>query len=125
MQRRNFLKTTSLAGLTLTAVATGASNVLAESTHVDSSAPDHKDAGFVLSEATITELQHKMQTKVYTSRSIVEMYLKRIHEIDKNGPKLNAIIELNPDALKIADAMDKERKEGKVRGPMHGIPILI
>jgi len=125
MQRRNFLKTTSLAGLTLTAVAAGTQSLLAESTTDYAASPDHKDAGFALSEITITELQHKMQTNVYTSRSIVEMYLKRIHEIDKNGPKLNAVIELNPDALKIADAMDKERKSGKVRGPMHGIPILI
>jgi len=125
MQRRNFLKTTSLAGLTLTAVVTGTSNLLAE-TKTDSTAPlDPKAGEFLLSEATITELQHKMQTKVYTSRSITEMYLKRIHDIDKNGPKLNAIIELNPDALKIADAMDKERSKGKVRGPMHGIPIII
>src|ERR1700744_1115013 len=125
MQRRNFLKTTSLAGLTLTAVAAGTQNLLAESTTDNGTSADHKDTGFALSEATITELQHKMQTNVYTSRSIVEMYLKRIHEIDKNGPKLNAVIELNPDALKIADAMDKERKSGKGRGPMHGIPILI
>jgi len=70
-------------------------------------------------------LQDKMTRKVFTSRHITELYLKRIAEIDKNGPKLNAIIELNPDALKIADAMDKERKNGKVRGPMHGVPILI
>ena len=93
MQRRNFLKTTSLAGLTLTAVAAGTQNLLAESTTDNGTSADHKDTGFALSEATITELQHKMQTNVYTSRSIVDMYLKRIHEIDKNGPKLNAVIE--------------------------------
>jgi amidase len=122
MQRRNFLKTS---GLTLGAVAAGTSNLLASSTSESNAAPAAKVGEFLLSEATITDLQHKMQTKVYTSRSIVEMYLKRIHEIDKSGPKLNAIIELNPDALKIADAMDKERSKGKVRGPMHGIPIII
>ena len=60
-----------------------------------------------------------------TSRSITEMYLKQIEALDKNGPKLNSIIELNPDALTIADALDQERKEGKIRGAMHGIPVLI
>src|SRR5213592_4405828 len=53
------------------------------------------------------------------------MYLKRIDDIDKKGPAINAVIELNPDALTIADNMDKERKAGKVRGPLHGIPVLI
>ena len=53
------------------------------------------------------------------------MYLKRIEAIDKNGIKLNAVIELNPDAITIADEMDKERKNGKIRGRMHGIPVLI
>ena len=122
MQRRNFLKTT---GLTLGAVAAGTSNLLATSKNEDVNVSDPKAGEFSLTEATITDLQHKMQTKALTSRAIVEMYLKRIHDIDKNGPKLNAIIELNPDALKIADAMDKERAKGKVRGPMHGIPIII
>ena len=70
-------------------------------------------------------LQQYMQSGKYTSRKIAEIYLKRIATIDKNGPKLNAIIELNPDALSIADAMDAERKAGKVRGLMHGIPVLI
>ncbi|MBS1564421.1 MAG: amidase, partial [Bacteroidetes bacterium] len=58
-------------------------------------------------------------------RSITELYLKRIEAIDKQGPALNSVIELNPDALSIADAMDKERKEGKLRGPLHGIPVLV
>ncbi len=60
-----------------------------------------------------------------TARSIVEMYLKRIEEIDKNGPKVNSVIELNPDALSMADTLDQERKNGKARGPLHGIPVLI
>ena len=60
-----------------------------------------------------------------SSRSITEMYLQRIDTIDKKGVALNSVIELNPDALSIADAMDKERKEGKVRSAIHGIPVLI
>jgi amidase len=66
-----------------------------------------------------------MKSGQLTSRSITEMYLKRIDEIDRNGPAVNSVIELNPDALSIADAMDAERKSGKVRGPLHGIPVLI
>jgi amidase len=66
-----------------------------------------------------------MQSGKHTARSITELYLKRIEAIDKNGSKLNSVIELNPDALSIADAMDKERKAGKLRGPLHGIPVLV
>lgn len=66
-----------------------------------------------------------MQSGELTARSIAELYLKRIQEIDKAGPALNSVIEINPDALSIADTLDKERKEGKVRGPLHGIPVLI
>jgi len=121
MHRRNFLKTGSLAGLSLT-IGAGSSCSPAAPNNKDGTA---KPDDFVLNEITIDALQQKMQSKEYTSRSITEMYLKRISEIDKNGPKLNSIIELNPDALSIADAMDKERTTGKVRGPLHGIPVLI
>ena len=75
-----------------------------------------------LVEVTITELQSQMKSGKLTSRRIVEMYLERIKQIDK---KTRAVLELNPDALAIADRMDKERKKGKVRSTMHGIPILI
>ena len=121
MHRRNFLKTGSVAGLALTAAAAGTSTLLAAPIDAEASAIDN----FTLKEATITDLQQKMKSKVLTSRSITEMYLKRIAEIDKSGPRLNAIIELNPDALTIADKLDAERRAGKVRGPMHGIPVLI
>lgn len=80
---------------------------------------------FALLEATIDMLQQKMQSGEYTSQSITRLYLKRIAEIDKKGPALNAVIELNPDALAIAEQMDAERKAGKTRGPLHGIPVLV
>ena len=80
---------------------------------------------FELDEVTIAELQEAMKSGKYTARQIVEKYLKRIEEIDKNGPKINSVLEVNPDALAIADQLDKERKAGKVRGPLHGIPILL
>jgi amidase len=80
---------------------------------------------FELVEATIDGLQEQMAGGKYTSEKITQMYLHRIEALDKSGPKLNAVIELNPDAIATAKAMDEERKAGKVRGPMHGIPILI
>ncbi len=61
----------------------------------------------------------------YTSRRLVELYTDRINAIDRSGPTLRSVIELNPDALSIADALDAERKSGHVRGPLHGIPVLI
>lgn len=78
-----------------------------------------------LEDVSIAELQEGMRTGKYTARSLAEKYLERIDEIDKEGPALHGIIELNPDALDIADALDKERKEKGERSPMHGIPIVI
>src|SRR6195952_1541382 len=103
MQRRSFLKTGSLAGLTLTATVAGSCNLTASDKKTDDGNAAEKPDDFVLNEVTIAILQQKMQSKEYTSRSITELYLKRIDEIDKAGPKLNAVIELNPDALSIAD----------------------
>ena len=80
---------------------------------------------FELEGLTIDQLQEKMQSGQYTSHVITQMYLDRIQKIDKNGPSLNSVIELNPDALAIADSLDKERANQKIRGPLHGIPILI
>ncbi len=125
MHRRNFLKTGSIAGLTLTTLAAASCTPASPDKKQDDAEAGEKPDDFVLNEVTIDALQQKMQSKEYTSRSITELYLKRIDEIDKNGPKLNAVIELNPDALTFADAMDKERAAGKVRGPLHGIPVLI
>ena len=79
----------------------------------------------ILPEWTIAELHEKMNAGELTSRQIAELYLQRIETVDKNGPYINSIIELNPDALEIADGLDKERKAGKVRGQMHGIPVLL
>src|ERR1019366_2257807 len=60
-----------------------------------------------------------------SSKRLVEMYLSRIEAIDRHGPSLNAVIEINPDAAAIADQMDAERKAKGPRGPLHGIPVLI
>lgn len=127
MHRRNFIKTGSLAGLTIsTLVAASCNQPSAENKADDTVAAENsKDDIFELSEITITDLQQKMQSKQFTSRLITELYLKRIDQIDKKGIMLNSVIELNKDALNMADAMDREREKGKMRGPLHGIPVLI
>ncbi len=78
-----------------------------------------------MTEFTIDELQKMMKLGEITARELTETFLDRIEEIDKNGPKLNAIIEINPDALDIADGLDKERKKKGSRSPLHGIPVLL
>src|SRR5687768_9955760 len=109
MKRRNFLQTTA------TALAVAVTQPAAAFT----------PPAFELDELTITELQRGMQSGKYTSRALVEKYTDRINEIDKRGPALKSVIELNPDAEAIAVALDRERKERGVRGPLHGVPILI
>jgi amidase len=78
--------------------------------------------GAQLEEATVAELQEGMRTGRLTARSVTEYYLGRIHQLD---PKLRSVLETNPEAVSIAEALDAERKAGKVRGPLHGIPVLI
>lgn len=80
---------------------------------------------FQLDELTISELGAAIQSGSHTARSITELYLQRIEEIDGQGPSLNSVIEVNPDARAIAEQSDKERQENGIRSPMHGIPVLI
>lgn len=82
-------------------------------------------AAFPFAEATIEQLQQEMAAGRLTAHELTAAYLQRIAEVDRAGPKLNAVIELNPDALAIADQLDAERKAGHVRGPLHGIPVLL
>ncbi len=78
-----------------------------------------------LEEATIGHLAERMRSGRLSARSLAEQYLARIESIDRSGPALHSVIETNPDALSIADALDRERQEKGPRGPMHGIPVLI
>ncbi|HKF04182.1 MAG TPA: amidase [Candidatus Sulfotelmatobacter sp.] len=80
---------------------------------------------FELDEITIAELQDGMNSGRFTARSLVEKYSARIDEVDKHGPAVNAVIEMNPDAMSIADGLDRERKAKGPRGPLHGVPVLI
>jgi amidase len=82
-------------------------------------------AAFSLEEATIADLQQRMSSGRDTARSLVEQYIARIEAVDRSGPTLRSVLEVNPDALAIADRLDAERKSGRVRGPLHGIPILV
>lgn len=113
--RRNFLKTSLSAGM-LAAVA-GRPPALP--------GPVRSEPAFELEETRIADLLEGQKSGRYTARSIVELYLKRIEEIDRQGPVLGSVIEVNPDALSIADSLDRERAEKGVRGPLHGIPVLI
>jgi len=127
MNRRNFLKKGSVTGIAITTIGISSCQ---QSASVEKGEPAEKKEelfvdDFELNEITIDELQQKMQNGTYTSKSLTEMYLNRIEKIDKTGLALNSVIEINPDALSIAENMDRERKDGKVRGPMHGIPVLI
>lgn len=125
MQRRNFLKTGSLAGLTISTLVSASCKPATPGSTVDGVAQPDQNDDFELNEITIADLQKKMQAGSHTSHSITDLYLKRIEAIDRNGPKLNSVIEINKSAMDMADAMDKERKAGTIRGPLHGIPVLI
>ena len=80
---------------------------------------------FELEEISIADLAAGMAQGRYTAHALAEKYLARIEEIDRRGPQLNSVLEVNPDALAIASGLDQERRAGRVRGPLHGIPVLI
>src|SRR3569833_2875625 len=80
---------------------------------------------FPFAEATSDRLQTRMAAGSLTAVELTRAYLGRIAAIDRSGPRLNSVIELNPDALAIAAKLDGERKAGRIRGPLHGIPVLI
>ncbi len=123
MSRRNFIRTGVIGSLAATtapvACRTGDSGSPGEQP-LSSSPP-----AFDLEEITVGELAEGMRSGRFTSRSIVELYLARIEQIDRQGPTLRSIIETNPQALEIADSLDEERRANGPRGPLHGIPILL
>lgn len=124
MKRRSFLTTATLAsaGLTTFLITSCTSS---SKKNEDSIPVQVADEAFELDEETISSLREKLTSGKYTSEQLVQLYLKRIEAIDNNGPQLNSVIEINPEAVTIAVAMDKELKAGKSRGPLHGIPVLI
>ncbi|QOY93093.1 amidase [Massilia sp. UMI-21] len=113
MDRRNFVRLGMAAG--------AAAGAFAASAGAQATRPD---AGGML-DAGVREQQAHMAAGKLTSAALVQQYLARIAAVDKAGPRLNAVIETNPDALAIAAEMDRERSAGKLRGPLHGIPVLL
>ena len=114
VKRRQFLQASLVSGI---AVAAAPALALASA--------QEPVGAFELDEMTATDLQAGMASGKYTAHAIAEKYLARIEAIDRRGPKLASVLEVNPDALAIADGLDKERAAGHVRGPLHGIPLLI
>ncbi|MDQ2776250.1 MAG: amidase [Acidobacteriota bacterium] len=120
MQRREFLATTAFAGtaLTLSARQTVSPDAPADAPGIQSSA-------FVLEETTVSDLRARMKKREITSEDIVELYLERIEQIDRQGPALRSVLEINPDALKIARTLDAEHRSKGPRSSLHGIPVLL
>ncbi|MEM6736372.1 MAG: amidase [Bacteroidota bacterium] len=121
MKRRNFIQLSAITG---TAPLLGI-KACAPSTTSNGNQKEKKEESFELEEWTVPQFQEAMESGKYTSRKICELYLARIEEKDQSENGLNSILEINPDALTIADQLDAERNEGKVRGPLHGIPVMI
>jgi len=119
MHRRVFLRTTAL--LSGVAALSGAACRRQEGTPSAATPPE----SFALEEATIAELQAGMTTGQFTSRSIVDTYVARIERLDRQGPTLRSVIEINPEAQTIAEQLDRERQQGRIRGALHGIPVLL
>ena len=121
LSRRGFVKSGLLGGF---AAATLPALTRTEKA-VTSSSLNFERESFELEETSISELAEKIASGKYSARSIAEKYLARIEAIDQRGPTLRSVIELNPDALSIADGLDNERREKGARGLLHGIPVLI
>lgn len=121
MKRRDFISngTVAAAGIATLLGSACQSGSPGQNTDNDSK------AAFELEEIDIATLQKKFEDGSYTSESATRLYLQRIAGIDQSGHLLRSVIELNPDAISIAKAMDEERRSGKVRGPLHGVPVLI
>jgi amidase len=117
MKRRSFLAATAVSGV---AGITGCGRI-----GNSRSTPAKTIGSFEFDEMGISEIAAGLAQGRWTSRHLVEAYFSRIESIDRNGPRLGAIIELNPDAAMLADQLDGERKRNSARGPLHGIPVLI
>ena len=122
MNRRTFVRRSVAGGVGLASVSVAAS---AKDRAEISSANIAPPPVFELDELTIAELQSGMASGKYSAQSLARQYLDRIDKVDKHGPAINSVLELNPDALSIASELDKERKAKGTRGPLHGIPVLI
>jgi amidase len=125
MDRREFLTTTALAGA-IAARAQEPKPAAQEPSRADMErAPGIRPRSFELDELTVSDLASRMKQGSITAEGIAQLYLERIDEIDRRGPTLRSVIEINPDALAIARSLDEEYKAKGPRGPLHGIPVLL
>lgn len=122
VSRRQFLALASVSGL---ALVPKAENQAGDLCHFSTLGAERRSAAWDSSEASVRELQEAMSQGDLTSRDLADRCLGRIAELDRRGPVLRHILETNPDALQIAEQLDRERAAGKVRGPLHGIPVLL
>lgn len=125
MNRRIFLNQSSRVALTAALLPAVACQSATDKPATQATPTAGGIARFELDELTVADLQDRMVKGTDTARSLSEKYLARIKALNEAGPMLRAVIETNPDALTIADGLDQERKAGKLRGPLHGIPVLI
>ncbi|HVG64170.1 MAG TPA: amidase [Hyalangium sp.] len=117
LDRRNFL----LGG----ALGVGALGLVRCSGNLEKTDPPPTASTFELEEISVAELRDGMASGKWTSKQLTEQYLARIEALNTQGPSLRAVLETNPDAIAIAEALDAERRQGTIRGPLHGIPILL
>ena len=123
LSRRDFLRVSGVAGALAVTESSGARGSGAP---VSAQQPGPAGADdFPLAETTVADLQEGLASGAWTTRAIAEAYLRRIEEIDGSGPALRSVLETNPDALAIADTLDRERRDGRLRGPLHGVPVLL
>ncbi len=131
INRRRFLGTSAAASAGLALSSSSCEPGGADGTRGGADGTDGGGSGdgnvapFELDEVTVAGLQASMESGERSARSIVELYLGRIEELDRRGPELGSIIETNPDALELADELDAERRSSGARGPLHGIPVAI
>jgi len=123
MKRRNFIQLSTIAGAVPFVGLQACTTEIKES--AKSKPKDKPEEPFRLEEWTVNKLRKAMENGELSSKEICELYLERIKAKDQSEDGLNSVIEVNPDALKIAEKLDNERAEGKIRGPLHGIPVMI
>ena len=122
MDRRTFISTTAAggAGLAMTSACSPPASDSPGGAQAAGEIPP-----FEFDEVTVDDLQRMMESGEHTARSITQAYIERIEAMDRQGPELRSMIEVNPDALEIADELDAERRTGGPRGPLHGIPVAL
>ena len=125
VSRRDFLRSSAVGGALVVAGPIGCGPVPSEEPAATAAGTVVDEFALDVEETTIAALQDGMTTGEWTARSVTEAYLVRIEQFNLRGPALRALLETNPDALAIADELDRERRAQGPRGPMHGVPILL